>query len=70
MAVSKTGRKVQVGDWVYNTDGIYEVTAVDAGNGRLTYAREVYFSEEDTEAFTLGDEFMLTKREVRQMDIF
>ncbi len=70
MAISKTGRQIEKGDWLYDTTGVYEVISVDAGAGNLTYLKEIIFAEDDSDNYGYGDERWLTRREVAHMDVF
>lgn len=65
----KTGKEVNVGNWLLDTDGIFEVTDVDAGAGHLAFVREVFFEDANCDEYTLGPEFMLTRNEVKLMEI-
>lgn len=67
MAISKTGREVRKGDWLYDNGGVYEVMDVDAGAGNLTSLKEIIFEDD---RYTLGDERWLTRGEVAKMDVF
>ena len=69
MTISKTGREVRKGDWLYDHGGVYEVIEVDMGVGNLTHIKEVIF-EDHTTKYDLADDRWLTRKEVARMEIF
>ncbi len=69
LVVDKKRKEVKAGNWLLDTDGIYEVMKVDAGAGHLTYVREVFFENCDSDAYWLGDKFIFTRNEVKLMEI-
>ena len=67
MVKCKDGREVRKGDWLTDTTGLYEVMEVEAGAGKLTCLREVFFDDND-EYFLDSNERWLTSQEIRQME--
>lgn len=62
MIKTKNGREIDVGDWVQDTDGIFEITEIDS---RFVYAKEVIF-EGNSEEYHLDGEYIWTHKETRQ----
>lgn len=69
--VDKTGKEVKVGNWLIDTNGTFEVEVmdVDVGEEHLVHVREVFYENCDSDAYWLGDNFMLTRNEVKLMEI-
>lgn len=69
--VTKNGKAVRVGYWLYDVAGIYEVVGIDEDKGRV-HAKEVFYDETDDgdllETYTLRGDFFWGAKEVRKMD--
>ena len=65
MLKDKFSKVVKVGDWLADTDGVYEVIKLWDDEAKL---QEVYFADED--GYLIGtEEFFMVRSEIAKMEI-
>ena len=65
MLKDKFSKVVKVGDWLADTDGVYEVIKLWDDEAKL---QEVYFADED--GYLIGTEaFFMVRSEIAKMEI-
>lgn len=66
--LDRHGNEVKKGDWLIDTNGIWEVMEVDVGESRLTRVLEVIHWDDEFFPYYYGDERWLTRYEIRHME--
>lgn len=61
--MTKDGVQIRVGDWISDSDGVYEVTEI----GSTVYLREVYLGEDDSVNYEYGEARRLLPSEIAHM---
>lgn len=63
--ITRKGKEFHIGDWIYNTNGVFEITEIHASMNKV-YGKEVVMSDEDPDMYGLEGNYVWTCEEMNK----